>query len=76
MVLYGGKDQYIPEFVDKEALVGRWRAVKEAAGGKLEGGIVEGATHNLAGVPKEVMEGFVERVQSFLKGLSGEGKEE
>jgi len=73
MVLYSGKDPLVPKFVDKEALVGRWR---EAAGEKLQGGIVDGATHNLSGVPKEVMEGFVERVGAFLEGLAEEGKEE
>jgi len=75
MMLYSEKDQCVPEFVDKVALLGRWKAASEAAGGKLEGVIVEGATHNLGDVSKEVMEAFVEKVHAFLKSLAEKGKE-
>jgi pimeloyl-ACP methyl ester carboxylesterase len=74
MVLYSGNDQYVPEFVDKEKLVGRWRAAREAIGATLEGGIVPGANHNLQDVPASVTEDLVNRVREFLGQIAAGGR--
>jgi alpha-beta hydrolase superfamily lysophospholipase len=70
MALYSGDDQYVPDFVDKEALVGRWRAAREAVGATLEGGVIPSANHNLANVSPEVMEDLVGRVSEFLEKIA------
>lgn len=70
-VLYSGSDEYVPESVDKEMLVGRWRKIFEEAGGEWDqdAGIVPGATHSpAAGEPREEL---VRRVVEFLKRVQG-----
>ncbi|KAL9083696.1 MAG: hypothetical protein Q9165_008424 [Trypethelium subeluteriae] len=51
LVLYSGKDEYVPETVDKGALVGRWRRVVRESGGTWDedGGVIEGARHGVDG---------------------------
>lgn len=69
LFLGSGSDQFVPEHVDKESLMGRWVEVcKEAGVDVAEGsGWVKGATHEMKGVAEEVMEDFVGRVKSFLE---------
>lgn len=81
-ILYGGADEYVPGFVDKEALVGRWvRAVREGGGRVDEGsGVVGGMGHTMAEGGKG-REEFLRRVVGFLGrvdegavgGISGRG---
>ncbi|KAI9771674.1 MAG: hypothetical protein M1840_001890 [Geoglossum simile] len=69
-ILYSGFDEFVPGYVDKEALVRKWiEAVKEGGGVVDErcSGVVEGATHSLTG--EEVVGDFVGRVVGFLRGL-------
>ena len=68
LFLYGGSDQYVPAFVDKKALVGKWERFVREGGGYVDkgSGIVEGANHALAEVPKEVTEDLCKRVVGFL----------
>jgi Protein of unknown function (DUF1749) len=71
-ILYSGLDEFVPGFVDREALVQKWiEAVKEGGGVVDErcSGVVEGATHSMIGGPEAVMGDFVERVVGFLEGL-------
>jgi Protein of unknown function (DUF1749) len=73
-ILYSGSDEFVPGYVDREALVRKWiEAVKEGEGVVDErcSGVVEGATHSLIGGPEVVMEDFIERVVGFLRGLEG-----
>ncbi|KAL4940239.1 hypothetical protein BDV06DRAFT_197146 [Aspergillus oleicola] len=51
LVLYGGSDPSVPEFVDKEMLLRRWRAAvdSEWVYWHRESGIIPGATHMLEG---------------------------
>lgn len=73
-VLYSGRDEYCQEKLDKERLIGKWKAhVEEGTAGK-EGwsdrsGVVEGASHSLKGDPQEVVDDMVQRVVGFLESL-------
>ena len=79
--LYSGRDQYVPEKVDKRALVERWcgfvRRGGAGGGGVVvdEGsGVVDGASHTLVEGGRGLEDlvgmvvGFVERVEVGIKG--------
>lgn len=67
-IYYGGEDQYVPGFVDKEKLVGRWmRIIEEGEGVVGEGsGIIPGATHNVQEGGKP-LEDLISRVGRLVK---------
>ncbi|CAL5874853.1 uncharacterized protein PFLUO_LOCUS9155 [Penicillium psychrofluorescens] len=76
MVLYSGRDQSVPPWVDKEALLRRWQAVIDA--GKQEfwsphSMIILGASHALSdpdqAEPRRIL---VERVTGFLNDIQQE----
>lgn len=72
MFLWGSKDPYVPEGVDKEETLGMWaRYVKEGGGevDEVNGGVVQGATHNLNRDDVEVVQDLVGRVVRFVEGL-------
>ena len=66
-ILYGEKDQHVPDFVDKAALVKRWMTHVQRGGGVVDqgSGVVPGATHTLKefGPP---MEDLLSRAMRFL----------
>ena len=69
--LYSGRDQYVPETIDKVRLVERWHGFVERGGGVGvvvdEGsGVVDGATHTLVEGGKG-LEDLVGRVVGFLE---------
>ena len=68
-ILYGEKDQYVPERVDRKALVGKWERFVREGGGVVDSGsgIVQGANHNLEGVPETVTRDLVARVRGFVE---------
>ncbi|KAF2670602.1 DUF1749-domain-containing protein [Microthyrium microscopicum] len=69
LVLCSGSDQHVPKFVDVPKLVGRWTACVKSGGGVVDeenSGLVEGATHNLDGDDKVVVERLCRKVVSFL----------
>ncbi|KAI9797586.1 MAG: hypothetical protein M1825_005968 [Sarcosagium campestre] len=71
-LLYGEKDQYVPDFVDKESLVQRWINHVIKGGGRVDqenSGIIKGASHNLTGDGDEVIQDVVGRVVRFLARL-------
>lgn len=73
-ILYSGSDEYVPKFIDKEALVNRWIDLVKKGDGKVDeenSGIVPDALHNLVKSPEAVPE-LVRRVLGFLKGLSSQ----
>ena len=76
LMLYGGSDDTVPEFVDKKRLVQRWMRATGSNGGSVDavnGGIVDGASHNLNGQSAEIVQDLVRRVNAFLAGVeSGE----
>ncbi|PLB50357.1 putative hydrolases or acyltransferase [Aspergillus steynii IBT 23096] len=69
LVLYSGRDQSVPGYVDKEALMGRW---EKAAGEMWDSGsmVIPGASHALSdddqAEPRRIL---VERVMGYLDGL-------
>ncbi|MCJ1473752.1 hypothetical protein MMC13_002403 [Lambiella insularis] len=67
-ILYGDKDQYVPDSVDKARLVERWeRHIRQGKGVvDEESGIVEGASHSLDDASVEVVGKMVRRVVGFL----------
>ncbi len=69
-VLFSGNDEYMPESIDKDALLKKWIRIAKKAEGRIDeinSGVVDGATHNLAGDKEEVVEGLVKRVLGFLE---------
>ena len=68
--LYADEDEYVPDFVDKRKLVGRWEHFVKSSGGLIDegSGVLVGASHTLKeggmallDMEKRVM-GFLERV--------------
>ena len=77
-ILYSGKDEFVPDVVDKESLIRRWIDLVKAGGGGQEpgavvdeenSGVVPGATHSLIKDPPEVLEDLVGRVVRFVRRL-------
>jgi pimeloyl-ACP methyl ester carboxylesterase len=69
LILEGGKDESVPQSVDKQALVDRWVEAVKRGEGKVDethGGIVEGASHNLNDDPEAVVQDLVRRVLGFV----------
>ncbi|KAF2102728.1 DUF1749-domain-containing protein [Rhizodiscina lignyota] len=70
LILFGGADPFVPQHVDRRGLVAKWTDVVKRGGGVVDeenGGIVEGATHNLSGDPEHVVQDLVRRVKAFLE---------
>ncbi|KAF3386165.1 hypothetical protein F1880_001089 [Penicillium rolfsii] len=68
-VLYSGSDEYCPTWVNKEALMERWKQATEAGGAKWDAetsGVIPGASHN---VQDEGQKELVDRVVRYLKSL-------
>jgi pimeloyl-ACP methyl ester carboxylesterase len=71
LALYSGNDDGVPKDVDKRRLVQKWMHITEANGGSVDGingGVVEGASHNLNGQTVEV-DDLVKRVSGFVERL-------
>lgn len=68
LILYGGLDEFVPDFVNRSALVDQWQSNTLPANWSPRSGIIQGATHNL-GVGSEVgaVEDVISRVVEFLK---------
>lgn len=72
LVLYGEKDEYVPQHVNKKALVKGWVDAVREIGGKVHGKSEEllgGASHNLNNDPEGVTLELCARVTEFLKTL-------
>lgn len=66
MALYSGSDEYAPSWVDKEALLKRWKAAMNAGGVDKwdeNSAVVAGASHNVRG---EGQAELIERVLRYL----------
>ncbi|KAI9892408.1 MAG: hypothetical protein M1814_001611 [Vezdaea aestivalis] len=70
LILYSGSDEFVPDTVDKAALVTRWGWDFVTNGkGVLDmqnSGLVHGASHNLVGDPESVVQNVVGRVVRYL----------
>lgn len=76
--LLGSEDPYAPKRVDKAELLARWTRIVREGGGEVDdanGGVVQGAHHNLNGDPEEVVQDLVKRVVGFVKGVEGAGED-
>jgi hypothetical protein len=72
-ILYSGKDQFVPESVDKLALVTRWMTFINSGGGRIDGvhsGVIANATHDLKSDSEEIKQDLINRVNSFLNDLN------
>lgn len=71
-ILFSGDDEYMAKSIDKAGLIRRWARIAKLGKGKVDeenSGIIEGASHNLAGNPEEVVNALVEKVLGFFNGL-------
>jgi pimeloyl-ACP methyl ester carboxylesterase len=72
MILFSGEEENVSECLDKEGLVRRWTGVAKEGGVSVDeanGGVVEGASHNLNGNPESVVQDLVGRVLGFVERL-------
>ena len=75
LVLYSGRDQYVPEWVDKASLLQRWKNVtgnnsKEQIWDAKYSGVIPGASHSLNGdEEEEPRRDLVARVIAYLKNM-------
>lgn len=71
-ILFSGSDEHVPASLDKEGLVARWTQIAKDEGGMIDeanGGVVEGATHNLEGDGDEIVRKLVAKVIGFVNRL-------
>ncbi|KAG9240769.1 hypothetical protein BJ878DRAFT_270761 [Calycina marina] len=76
-VIFSGEDEYIPKTVDKQGQIKRWAEVAKNGEGRVDeesSGVVDGASHNLAGNPEAVVNDLVKRVLLFLYSLSKDAR--
>ncbi|KAK8220044.1 hypothetical protein M8818_000460 [Zalaria obscura] len=69
LILYGEKDEYVPQSVDRQALVRKWMGVVREAGSVVDvdsARLVRGASHNLNGQDEGVVEELCARVVEYL----------
>jgi len=71
-ILFSGSDEYVPETIDKKAVMERWIGFVKESGASIDeshSGILDGAAHNLNTSDAAVVDGLVKRVIGFLSGL-------
>ena len=68
-ILFGAMDQFVPGFVNREEMVGRWKKAIRDGGGIVDedSGVVEGMDHSLSTAEDGVMEEMIGRVLRFLR---------
>lgn len=69
LVLYSGGDEFVPDWVNKEQLVQRWKEAANASGRSIwneNSGVIQGARHNVKDVGQEDL---IARVTRYLSGL-------
>lgn len=71
-IFLGEKDDGMPDFVDKKALISRWSEAVERGGGTVgeETCIVVGATHNLNKDDQKVKDAFAGKVIRFVQAVA------
>jgi len=75
LILFSGADEHVSSSIDKAALVQRWaRIVKEGGGivDEEQGGIINGAHHNLEKDGEEIVDNLCGRVCGFLQKIKGD----
>ena len=72
-ILLSGSDEYTPSNVNPRKLVDRWIEIVKRGKGYVDekhSGVMDGASHNLNGNPKEVVDDLVRRVLGFVASFS------
>jgi pimeloyl-ACP methyl ester carboxylesterase len=69
LILYGEEDEYVPSYVDRKALVNRWIPFVKGKVDEQSRELLKGASHNLNGDEKEVVDELVRRVGRFLSSI-------
>jgi pimeloyl-ACP methyl ester carboxylesterase len=69
LILYGSEDEYVPGYVDRKALVNRWIPFVKGKVDEQSRELLKGASHNLNGDEKEVVDELVKRVGNFLSSI-------
>lgn len=69
------KDEHMPEYVDKEALLARWQRAVQHNGGVAETGVILAASHNLNRESKETKLALAEMVSRFVEDRKAVGYE-
>ncbi|CAX42735.1 conserved hypothetical protein [Candida dubliniensis CD36] len=70
LVLYGSIDEFVPEYVDKEKLVSKWKQSTPSQYWSEHSQIIKGATHNLGdGSDAGVIDYLVSVVKKFISDL-------
>jgi hypothetical protein len=76
MFLFSGKDEHVSKNVDVPNMLQRWIKFVRDGGGivdEVNGGIVNGATHNLNDDDKAIVDDLCSRVTGFLKKIANGG---
>lgn len=72
MFLWGSKDPYIPKNVDQKGTLNKWAEYVKKGGGRVDeqnGGVIDGANHNLNDVEDDIVQELVGRVVRFVEVL-------
>lgn len=69
LILYGEKDEYVPETVDRKALVNKWIPFVKGRVDEQSKELLGGASHNLNGDDEDIVAELVKRVVRFLGSL-------
>ncbi|RCK57834.1 hypothetical protein Cantr_06291 [Candida viswanathii] len=70
LFLYGGSDEFVPDYVDKQALVAKWQKATAPEYWSKHSGIIKGGTHNLGeGSEEGVIDELIDRVTRFIGDL-------
>ncbi|EHL00896.1 putative UPF0613 protein PB24D3.06c [Glarea lozoyensis 74030] len=67
-ILLSGSDEYVQPDVDPAKLLARWIEIAKSGKGKVDennSGVIEGATHNLAGNSESVVNDLMKRVLGY-----------
>ncbi|KAL3451418.1 hypothetical protein BJX65DRAFT_267888 [Aspergillus insuetus] len=75
LVLYSGRDETVPPWVDKVHLLRRWQKATDAERGYWhdQSGVIPGATHTMAGPSQvEARRILIRKVMRFLQNIAGD----
>lgn len=68
LALYGSKDEYVPDFVDRQGLMDRWKKVTDGEYWSPLSKVLEGASHNVGpGSDTGAVEDLVSTVGEFIE---------
>ncbi|KAI5200698.1 DUF1749-domain-containing protein [Aureobasidium subglaciale] len=69
LILFGEEDEYVPDHVDRKALVSKWIPFVKGKVDEQSRELLGGASHNLNGDPEEVADELIKRVDKFLTSI-------